>query len=268
MNIKALNVSLGYHEFFRSIFDYREYLKQSVARDLRKKYKRSALGYLWSMLNPLFMMIVLTIVFSNIMTRVETYSVFLFAALLPWQYFSSVINGSLTSIRGNMKIIEQVPIPKFIFMVSEAASGLVNYLLSLVPLVVVMLVVGHPLYWTILLFPLVLLPLIITTLGISLLLSVSNVFFEDTQHLTKVILSALYYLTPILYGPEHLPEHLVRWLQWNPMFSIVHFSRELFYFGTLPDLMAYSTSLLSGLVILAVALWVFKRSDDKFIYFA
>src|SRR5690606_17818573 len=91
---KVRNALRRYVEFFHTLYLYREYLKQSVARDLRKKYKRSVLGYFWSMLQPLFMIIILTLVFSNIMSRVDSYSVFLFTALLPWQYFAATANGS------------------------------------------------------------------------------------------------------------------------------------------------------------------------------
>lgn len=268
MHTKVINAGLRYHEFFGAIFKYREYLIQSVARDLRKKYKRSVLGYFWSMLNPLLTICILTLVFSNIMSRVESYSVFLFSALLSWQYFVSTAQDGLGAVRGNLNIIEQVPIPKFIFTLSTAASNLVNMMLSIVPLLLVMWVVGRAVPASILFLPLMILPLFFTSVGVALIFSVADVFFDDTKHLTGVALQALYYLCPILYGREHLPEHLIRWLELNPMFNIAETFRMIIYYGEIPSLQHYSSMLLSSALVLAFGLWVFKKADDKFIYFA
>lgn len=257
-----------YSFFFKSIYEYREYLLQSVLRDLRKKYKRSVLGYLWSMLGPLFTMIVLTVVFSNLLPRVHNYSVFLFSGLLGWQYFQQTLNSGMPSIQSNMRIVEQVPIPKFIFVISTSCSGIVNFMLALVPLLLVMIVVGQPLQWTALLFPIVFIPLMILTLGFALLFAVATVFFDDVKHLSRILLSAWYYLTPVLYGPELMPPHVLRWLQFNPLFAPVDQLRGLFYRGTLPELLPYAYSLAFGVVILGLALWIYERCDDKFVYFA
>ncbi len=259
---------VGYQLFFSSLFRYREYLKQSVARDLRRRYKRSVLGYLWSMLNPLFMMIILTLVFSEIMRiQVENYSVFLFVALLPWQYFSQTIEGSLDSVRGNINIIDHVPIPKYIFALSVAFSNLANFLLALIPLVLLMIVLGRPLTLNILFFPLIFVPLFAFSCGIALICTAANVFFDDTRHLVSVLLQALYFLTPILYGREHLPPRLVEWLWYNPMFHIVEMMRGVFYYGVAIRLDVYMASLVVGAVVLGIGLWIFRRADAKFLYF-
>ena len=255
-------------DFFYNVYHYREYLKQSIARDLRKKYKRSTLGYLWSMLNPLFMMIILTIVFSNLMSgRVENYAVFLFAGLLPWNYFDGTCSMSLGVMRANARIIDQMPVPKYIFPLSVALYNLVNLFLSLIPLVLVMVFTNHPPSWSVFAFPLLVLPLLFVGMGFGLILSVSNVFFEDTQHLLGVLLKALYFLSPILYARDMLPERLVNWLVLNPMFSIIEYSREIFYYGTFPPLQMYLASLAMCSVVLLFGLWVFNKADSKLIYF-
>lgn len=255
-------------EFCSSVVDYREYLKQSVLRDLKKQYKRSSLGYVWSMLQPLLMMITLTVAFSKLIgSRTENYSVFLFCGMLPWGYFSSTIMASLHSIKGNMRIISQVPVPKYLFVLTVAASNVVNFLLSLVPLVLVMLFVGHPVSVTALGLPLVFLPLILTSLGVSLLVSAMNVFFEDTEHLTTVVLRAVYFLCPILYAREHLPEWVIKWVTLNPMFGTIETMRSLVYEGHLPDPITYAANVGGGLVVLMIGLAIFRRSDSKFVYF-
>jgi len=260
-------LSIGYRTFAGSIYQYREYLLQSITRDLRKKYKRTSLGYVWSMLNPLLMLAVLTVVFSNLLPRVEHYALYLFSAMLGWQYFSQTISESLDSIRGNLKIIEQVPIPKYMFVISIAASGLVNFLLWLIALVIVALIVGRPLPWTCLLIPFAFLPVFFMTLAISLIFSAANVFFEDVKHLNQVVMRAWYFLTPILYGPDMLPDHIVKWLQLNPMFYPINFLRDVIYNGVIPDLWLYCAMLAMSILLLGVALWFYRKCDDKFLYF-
>lgn len=253
--------------FLSAIVDYRQYLIQSVARDLRRKYKRSSLGYLWSMLNPLFTMIVMTVVFSQLFPRIQHYSVFLFSALLGWQYFNMTVKSSTGAVLTNMKIVEQVPIPKFLFIISIACSGMVNFMLSLVPLVLVMLTVGRDIPLTVLWLPVAMIPVIILTLGVSMLVAVGTVFYDDVKHLSGVVLSGWYYLTPVLYGPELLPDHVAKWLQLNPLFFAIDNLRSIIYRGEAPTLNAFLYPLGVGIVLLFLALIVFEKADDKFVYF-
>lgn len=255
-------------EFLKTIFHYRDYLWQSVMRDLRKRYKRSFLGYLWSMLNPLLMMLVLTVVFSSMMQgAVEHYTVFLFAGMIPWAYFASTVQASLHSISGNIRIISQIPVPKYLFVLSLAFSNLYTFLISLVPLLLISLFVGHTLTWHFLLFPIFLLPLFFITMGISLCLAAFNVFFEDTEHLTNVVLQAMYFMVPILYPASMLSEKAAKILQYNPMYSMVLAFKDIFYHGQIPamELLAYSFG--SSLLVLWFGLVIFKRLEKKIIYF-
>lgn len=255
-------------DFFTQMYGYREYLKQSVLRDLRNKYKRSALGYIWTMLHPLAMMTVLAIVFSHIMRfPMKDYAVFLFAGLLTWNYFNSTALMSLHTIRANSRLFSQIPVPKYIFILSLAFSNLANLLFALVPLLLIMLVTGRPIHWTVLAFPIVLLPIFFVVVGVSLLLATSNVFFDDTLHLSEVALSMLYFLSPILYNRELLPQGLVQYLALNPLFHQIEFIRGLFYDGVLPDPSAFAINLAVSLGVLILGLFVFRKAEDKFLYF-
>ncbi len=255
-------------EFIVSTYFYREYLIQAVARDLRKKYKRSTLGYLWSMLQPLLMMTILAVVFSELMGRGErNYAVFLFCGMLPWQYFDGTCAGSMGAVQSNAKIINQLPVPKVIFPTSVAIYNLVNFALSLIPLLLVIIVTEGHIPWTALMVPLVLIPLFLISMGCALLLSVLNMFFDDTQHLRGVIFRALYFLCPILYKREHLPDWLVQWVVLNPMFGVIENTRRIFYYGEFPIWDTYLWNIAGSLLFLMLGLWVFKKASDRFIYF-
>lgn len=255
-------------DFFYQGYSYREYIKQSVLRDLRTKYKRSVLGYFWTMLHPLAMMSILTVVFSHIMRiGVKDYAVFLFAGLLTWNYFSSTAMMSLGNIRANSRLIGLIPIPKYIFIVSLSISNLVNLILTIIPLLIIMIAVNHPINATILLFPLILLPIFFVTMAVSLLFATCHVFFDDTLHLAEVGMQALYFLSPVLYHRELLPAGLVRYLVLNPIFCQVEFMRKIFYDGVFPDPLTFGINLAFSLIIFMFSLWIFRRAESKFLYF-
>ncbi len=255
-------------DFCFQIYSYREYLKQSVLRDLRTKYKRSVLGYLWTVIHPLAMMTVLAVVFSNIMKiPVKDYAVFLFTGLLPWNYFNSTAMMSLNSIRQNSRLFAQIPVPKYIFILSIAFSNLVNFFLALIPLFVIILVVGRPLPATTALFPMAVLPLFCVTVGVSLVLAACNVFFDDTLHLTEVAMSALYFLCPVLYYRDLLPLWLQKYVVLNPLFCQIETFRRLLYEGALPDPNTYLINLGGSVLVLLGGLWLFRKVQDKFLYF-
>lgn len=255
-------------EFFQQVHSYRDYLVQAVGRDLRTRYKRSVLGYVWTMLNPFCMMLVMSVVFSHIMHfPIRDYSVFLFAGLLPWNFFQSSSLMALVSIRANSRLLSQVALPKYIIVLSLVCSNLVNLFLALVPLVGLMVALGRPVPVSALALPLVALPLFVTVVGSALLLSASGVFFHDTLHIGEVGLQALYFLSPILYHRELLPPGLVRYLSLNPLFCEIEFFRGVFYDGVLPDPTVYLLNLGGALLLLLTGLFVFRRSEDSFLYF-
>jgi ABC-type polysaccharide/polyol phosphate export permease len=255
-------------DFFSQVYLYREYLKQSVLRDLRIRYKRSVLGYFWTVLHPLGMMAVLSLVFSKIMRiPVQDYAVFLFPGMLAWNYFHSTTVMSLGNIRANARLFGQIPLPKYIFIVSLVTSNLINMLLAYIPLLIIMLVVGRPIGPSALFLPIALLPLVFVTIGVSLFVATSNVFYDDTLHLCEVGLQALYFMCPVLYHREMLPSWLVDVLVLNPLFYQIEFIRGLFYDAKLPDPELFLLNLTGSLVILLIGLKVFSVSEKKFLYF-
>ncbi|MBP9837746.1 MAG: ABC transporter permease [Proteobacteria bacterium] len=256
------------YDFIVNIYRYREYLLQSVARDLRKRYQGSVLGYFWTILHPLGILTILTLVFSKIMNiGIKDYAIFLFPGVLTWNYFNSTLMLSLMSIRNNAKLLNQVPVPKFLFVISYALSNLINYFFSLLPLIIIMKFMGHQLSIYIFALPLLLFPLLLVTIGISLFLANCAVFFDDTLHITEVALQALYFLCPILYYREALPSEIIPYLILNPLFTQIEFIRGVFYQGVMPDVSIYLGNCLLSFVFLLTGLLIFKINENKFLYF-
>ena len=256
-------------QFFREFWKYRDLLKLLVAKDIKLKYRRSFLGYVWSVLNPLMIMVVMTIVFSTMFSRnIENFPVYLFCGQLLFNFMNSSTHNAINSINGNAALLKKTYVPKYIFTLSTITSGAVDLVFSLGALLIVMLVTRAQFTWYILLFPFVLLQLYLFCVGLGLFLAQANVFFRDTQFIYNAVTTAWMYLTPIFYPLEALPG----WLIWvvkhcNPMYFYVGQFRDLVYTGTIPG----PTILLAGwsaaFIMLAVGIWSFTRSQDKFILY-
>jgi ABC-2 type transport system permease protein/lipopolysaccharide transport system permease protein len=166
-----------------------------------------------------------------------------------------------------MNLLNQVPVPKYLFTLAVAFSNLVDFLLTLVPMFLVMLVLGHGIPISVVFLPMILIPLCFTSIAVALIFSVSNVFFKDTQHLVGIILQALYFLSPVLYNREMLPAWLIPYVTKNPMFGIIEMMHMAFYEGVFPDPIFYLTITVGSFLLLTIALWLFRKADHKFIYF-
>ena len=209
------------------------------------------------MLNPLLMMTILAVVFSNIMRmNIKNYAVYLFSGSIIWTYFNYTVLVSLGAIRANATIMSQVNVPHYIFPLSAAFSALVDLFFSVIPLVLIMLFLGHGMSLNILTLPIILIPLFFFTMGISLIVATGNIFFEDTSHLTNVALQALYFLCPILYMRDMLPPWLTKYIVLNPLFCLVEFGHDLFFFGRLPNPSTFTYVFVGSLVTLVLGLYL------------
>lgn len=254
---------------FKDFFHYKDLLRHLVARDIKLKYRRSVLGYLWSVLDPLLTMIVMTIVFSAMFNRnIDNFPVYLFCGQLLFNFMKNSTSQAMNSINVNGALIKKAYVPKYIFTFSKIISGLVDLIFNLVALVIVMLATGAGFRWTNLLFPLVLIQLFVFNLGFGLFLAQANVFFKDVQHIYNAVMMAWMYLTPIFYPIEALPE-LVRWCitHLNPMYYYVKQFRDIFYSGTLPQAEYVIAGSVAALVMLVFGTGIFLKKQDKFILY-
>ncbi|HYG65129.1 MAG TPA: ABC transporter permease [Thermoanaerobaculia bacterium] len=250
----------------KEILSYRDLILTLVARDLKVRYRRSALGFLWTMLQPLLMMLVFYAVFSALFRfSIPNYEVYALAGVLFWNFFSQSIVSSMNSLRGNAQLLKKLPVPKIVFPLATVLSGVVNLLLALVPLLLIMLITGGlaSLKPALLFLPVSILLAALFTLGAGLLLAPLAVFFSDVLELIGVLLSVVMYLTPIFYPKEILPESL-RWVvRFNPVRSILEVFRDPIYQGEVPPLTHLSVCIVIAILALVIGAVAFRRSSDR-----
>lgn len=255
-------------EELSAILKYRFLLVQFIRRDLLTRYKRSALGVAWTMLNPLGTMIILTIVFSQVFAgSQEGYAAYVLSGLIAWNFFAqSTVAATLHLVWGG-SLLKKIYIPRTSFAVSATGTGLINLLLSLIPLVLVMLVIRVPIRWTIIFLPIPILFLAMFALGIGLIISTMAIYYADVAEMYQITLTAWMYLTPVIWSPEILPEAYRFWIiRLNPMFYLVELFRVPIYYGQVPDL---SLVLISGgiaVFTLFVGWMYFTSKSDEFAY--
>ena len=213
----------------KNLYNYRELLKSNVKKEIRGKYKGSFLGVLWSFINPLLQVAVYAIVFPYIM-RVQTsnYLQYLIIGIIPWTFFVTAINQGMITVRMNGGIIKKVYFPREILPISVVVSGMVNFFISCLIILLFCGGGGLGISWHLVLIPIIALLQFFITLGLILALSAINIYIKDTEYIVQFILNMLFYATPILYPATLFPERL-RWILYlNPISGIVECYRDIF----------------------------------------
>ena len=256
---------------------YKFLMGQLILRDFKIKYKRSVLGVVWSLLYPILMMSVMALVFSNMFRfQVEgtNYLVYLMTGIIMWNYFSEASNTAMTSVVLNFTLINKVYIPKYIFPLAKCLFVGINFLLSLIPwfLIIVLTHFGlgnYPasinIYYLIL--PFIFLCLLLFTVGMGFFLSCVSVFLRDVFYIYGIVLTIWQYFTPIFYSIEILPTTLQLLFKFNPLYQFLTSARQIVLYGECPSLA--TLGILGGLAIASMAIGsiVFKKNQDKFIYY-
>lgn len=254
--------------YFLKLFTYRSLLYQLVRRDFKAKYKRSVLGILWTILNPLLTMLVLTVVFSTIFRfDIVNYPVYLLSGQIIFTFFSEATSMAMTSVLGGASMIRKVNMPKYIFPVSRVLSSVVNFLLSLIALIFVMMVTKSSFHWTMILMPIAIFYVFLFSMGVGLILSAAFVFFRDVTYLYGILLTALTYFTPIFYPVSIIPEHYRFLISLNPMFHFVEYFRTVAIYGGIPTLWQNTVCVMLSFISIAIGLYAFYKKQDKFILY-
>lgn len=252
-----------------NLFKYKELIRQLVLKDIKLKYRRSYLGYVWSILNPLLTMSVLVIVFSHIFRfDLPNFPVYLLTGQVLFGFLSETTSMAVSSITGNAALLKKTYVPKYVFTLSKVTSSLVNLLFSMVALVLVIFITASPVTWNILLFPIVVIELYIFCLGVSLFLAAFAVFFRDIQYLWGVFISIWMYLTPIFYPVSIIPEKY-RWYyeHLNPMFGYIAQFRAVILEGKSIPVEFFMQGSVSAVFALVIGAWIFSRKQNEFILY-
>ena len=239
-----------------------------VKRDFVSRYRKSVLGVLWSLLNPLLTMLVMTFVFSQLFRwQVPNYPVYLLSGQLIMNFFSESTTRAMGSVISAEGIIKKVYVPKYIFPVSNVLSSLVNLLFSFMALLIVAAVTNAPFYWTLLLTPVPILYLFVFSLGIGMFMSCMSVFFRDLTYLYGVGLTLLTYLTPVFYPVDIIPERFQPLMGFNPMYQFVSYFRSLVLDGVAPDLWKNIVCAGFALAALCCGTYAFMSKQDRYILY-
>lgn len=256
-------------EEFRELARYRDLVKHLIARNIKTRYKRSALGILWTMLNPLLMMIVLTFVFSEVFRSSiisKSYAAYALAGLLLWNFFAQTTTGAMSELIWGGGLLRHIYLPRAIFAVCALGTSLVNLLLSLVPLFLIIAITGVPIRPIVMTLPG---PIILTAmfaLGVAFFLSRVAAYFHDVMEMYQILLTVWMYLTPIIYPKEIIPERF-RWLfKINPMYHLMEVFREPLTVGRMAGPKTWAAAAAAAVLALVIGWWFFSRKADELAY--
>jgi homopolymeric O-antigen transport system permease protein len=255
-------------ELVRETYRYRELIWALALKELRVRYKRSVLGFLWALLNPLLTMIILTLVFGTIMRfSIDHYAIFLLSMLLPWTFFSQALAYSVESVVGNAQLLKKVHVPQLVFPMAAVMANIINFLLSLIPLALIVVALRFPLHWTWIYLPIPMVGLFLFTLGTAFFFAAINVFFRDVSHIVQIILSAWFYASPIIYSLDFIPKKYHVFFRLNPMLYVLNGFRLSIYYGMLPTPQSIALSVGCGVAAVVIGFGLFRRYQDIFVYY-
>jgi ABC-type polysaccharide/polyol phosphate export permease len=254
-------------EEFLMLVRYKDLLRLLIINGIKTRYKRSSLGIVWTLLNPLLNMTVMTFAFSALFRNtLEHYPVFILSGLLCWNFFSQTTIYAMNTLVWGGGLIKRIYVPRTIFAVSSIGIGLVNLFLALIPLVGVTFVLGHPFYSTWWMLPFAILLLAMFSLGVALFMSALAVFFTDVLDMYQVGIQAWFFLSAVMYPKTILPVQYQWYLNLNPIYNLVELFRTPIYFGQIPGPNTLVAAVVSSVLALLIGWWTFTRKADDFAY--
>jgi ABC-type polysaccharide/polyol phosphate export permease len=250
-----------------ALFKYKELIVQFVSRSIKTRYKRSFLGVVWTMLNPLLTMIVLTLVFANLFRfQIENYAVYILSGLIVWSFFSTSTSTAMGEMIWSGNLLNRIYVPKSVFAVSAVGTGLYNLVISMVPLFLITLVLGVNIGWEVLVMPFAILLLAIFSLGIGLILATAAVYFADMLPVYEVVLTIWMYATPIIYPLEIVPPNL-RWVfQLNPLYYLLEAFRLPLFNQVVPGPGIWIPAIFVSLAALIAGGLFFTANSNEYAY--
>ena len=243
-------------------------LSALVSKDFKRKYRRSVLGIVWSILNPLLMMIIMSAVFSYMFKfNIEHFPLYVILGNILFGFMSTATCTAMVSIVDSSSLIKKIRIEKAIFPIEKVIFALLNFGFSLIAAICVMIYLQVFPSWQVLLLPVLVLFVALFSMGLSLLLSALGVFFRDVFHLWEVLITAWTYATPLFYPMDLLEPWMQQVMQFNPMYHYVVYFRDIMMYGVMPSGMEHLICLGMAVVTFVVGLLVFRKTEKKFILY-
>jgi ABC-type polysaccharide/polyol phosphate export permease len=255
-------------EELRGIFQYRDLVYQLVRRDIVSRYKRSVLGIAWTLLQPLGMMIIITLVFSTLFRSIQGYPAYVLSGLITWTFFAQTTSAIISQIVWGGALMRQIYMPRTSFAISAVGTGLVNLALSFIPLFVIILITGLPFHLSFLFLPISMFLLAAFSLGVGLIISTLAIHFPDVAEMYQIVLTAWMYLTPIIYPEKIIPEKYQFWLfNLNPMYHVVKVFRVSLFDGQVPEAKTLIPAVIVSLLTLTLGWFFYSKRADEFAYY-
>lgn len=257
----------GFNQQLAELFKFSFVLRQLVRQQLILRYRRTALGYLWTLINPLLMMSVTAVVFATLFkVELKTYAVFLFAGMIPWNCFSSSVVQSGSAFINNEGLIKKIYLPKSLFPLSVSLGVLIDSALSFFALFIIILVIGGKLSWALLFIPVAFVLLFFFTFGIAIVIAIATVFFRDLQYIVTVAMQALFFLTPIMYKKDMLGGKIAWLVSVNPVVPFIELFREPLNSGSIPSMSIIIHAFILAVVSMAIGLIIFIKNEKKIVF--
>lgn len=253
--------------FFSELYDAHNVLQQLVMQQLILRYRRTVLGYLWTLINPLLMMSVMALVFSALYkSDLKTFALFLFAGMIPWSFFNAVVTQSGLAFINNEGLIKKIYLPKAIFPLSVALASIIDSALSFAALFLIIIALGGSLSWALLFLPISYALLFIFALSFGLTMSIATVFFRDLQYVIIIAMQGLFFLTPILYKSDLLTGKVAMLVELNPVTPFITLFRAPLIDGVLPSGVVVIQAVVIAACSMLVGLFVFLREEKNIIF--
>ena len=255
------------HNFLSEFYGSLNIQLQLVRQQLILRYRRTALGFLWTLINPLLMISIMAVVFSALFKQdLTTFALTLFAGMIPWNFLNSVVTQSCTAFLNNEGLIKKVYLPKVIFPSSIVAALLFDSLLSFIVLFFVIIILGGTFTWALLFLPFSFILLFCFAFGLALIMSVATVFFRDLRHVIVLMMQALFFISPILYKPEALGGYAATLVSMNPVTPFIALFRIPLVNGELPPIGTLLPAVIFAIISMSFGIFIFIREEKKIIF--
>jgi lipopolysaccharide transport system permease protein len=255
------------HEMFAELAEYRELLLQLARRDLTVRYKQTVMGFAWALFVPVLHTAIFTVIFTRA-TTIDTggvpYPIFAYSGLLPWVFFATSLRFAIVSLTANTNLVTKVYFPREMFPFAAVLVAFVDFAVGATVLVALMIYYGVEPSWTLLFIPVVLVVQVLFTLGLSLLLSMANLFYRDVKYVFEVLLTVWMFATSVVYPIGLIGGTLGRVLQLNPMSTIIDSYRDVIIRGVLPPAAPFAAVAVLAVATLAIGWMSFHRAEFRF----